>query len=52
MSTLHQQRVQAELNEKKSHALDRFMRAVDDYRDVSGSRLVTATVSIVKIVYH
>jgi hypothetical protein len=34
LSNLHQQRVQAELNEKKQRALDDYMRAIDDNNDV------------------
>ena len=31
LAMLHQQRVQADLNEKKQRALDNYMDAVEDY---------------------
>ena len=37
LSNLHQQRVQSELNEKKRRALDDYMQAIDDNRDVSAA---------------
>lgn len=36
LATLHQQRVQAELNAKKRRALDNYVQTIDDYdADVS-----------------
>lgn len=35
LTELHQQRVQSELNEKTSDALDDYMEAIDDNDDVS-----------------
>ena len=46
LTELHQQRVQSELNEKTSSALDRYMEAIDDNDDVSARSLCMLVFSV------